>query len=88
MHIINHVSTEAYKQFLIAADYAIQLRKLLMGALSGALVDCISAGLPTIANESLAESMEAPQSVIRVNDHLSPFCLAETIYYNIKIIVI
>lgn len=82
VHIKSRVSATSYKQFLIAADYAIQLRNCF--SLSGALVDCISAGLPTIANEYLATSMEAPESVVRVNDQPTPLCLAEKVYHSFK----
>jgi glycosyltransferase involved in cell wall biosynthesis len=73
------VSGEKYRDFLLAADYAIQLRTHFFGGLSGALLDCISAGLPTVANEDLAEAMDGPDYVYRVPDRLSPVLIAERI---------
>jgi glycosyltransferase involved in cell wall biosynthesis len=71
------VSAHAYRDYLIAADCAIQLRTHCFGGLSGAVVDCISAGLPTVANQDLAEAMEGPEYVLRVPDHFTPPLIAE-----------
>lgn len=71
------VSDRAYRDFLLAADLAIQLRKHFFGGLSGALLDCIGAGLPTVANRDLAEAVEAPDFVLRVPDQLSATLIAE-----------
>jgi glycosyltransferase involved in cell wall biosynthesis len=57
-----------YRMYLQAADYAIQLRTLRSGQLSGGLIDCIAAGLPTVANADLADSVGGPDYVIRVSD--------------------
>jgi len=59
-----------YRDWLLAADYGIQLRKHRFGQLSGALVDCIAAGLPTVANVDLAAALDAPSTVARVGDDL------------------
>ena len=60
---------DAYQSFLAAADIGIQLRGHFFGGLSGALLDCIAAGLPTVANRDLAEAVETPDFVARVSDH-------------------
>ncbi len=70
---------QCYVDHLIASDAAIQLRTYFMGGLSGALNDCIAAGLPTVANDHLAESSLAPAFVRRVNDDLSPILIAEAL---------
>lgn len=62
---------DAYQSFLAAADIGIQLRGHFFGGLSGALLDCIAAGLPTVANRDLAEAVETPDFVARVSDHPS-----------------
>jgi glycosyltransferase involved in cell wall biosynthesis len=77
-----HVSTQwindqAYEQFLLAADFAIQLRTHGFGGLSGAVLDCIVAGIPTVVNDDLAQSMEAPEYLMRIPDHISPALIAE-----------
>jgi glycosyltransferase involved in cell wall biosynthesis len=81
-HVIftaEYVDDTTYSDFLLAADIAIQLRTHGFGGLSGALLDCIAAGLPTIANEDLALAMEAPAYVRRVPDQLSPVLIAEAV---------
>ena len=49
------------------------------GGLSGALIDCVSAGLPTVANEDLAAALDAPAYVARVSDRLDPGAVARAI---------
>ncbi len=65
--------TEAqYRDYLRAADLGLQLRNAGRGAISGALQDCIAAGLPTVANQDLAETLDAPTYITQINDHLNP----------------
>jgi glycosyltransferase involved in cell wall biosynthesis len=71
------VDDGTYDDYLIAADIGIQLRTYRMGGLSGALNDCIAAALPSIANDHLAEAMQAPDFVQRVPDGLSSLLIAE-----------
>jgi glycosyltransferase involved in cell wall biosynthesis len=71
------VSDRTYRDYLIAADYAIQLRSFGFGGLSGAVLDCISAGLPTICNEDLATAMDGPEYVLRVPDQYTAMEVAE-----------
>jgi glycosyltransferase involved in cell wall biosynthesis len=73
------VTEEVYQDYLAAADFGIQLRTHFYGGLSGSLLDCIAAGLPTVANADLAEALEGPEYILRVPDHLSPLLIAETI---------
>ncbi|WP_095198611.1 glycosyltransferase [Mesorhizobium carmichaelinearum] len=68
-----------YRDYLLAADAAIQLRTHRFGGLSGALLDCITVGLPTVTNEDLAMAMEAPTYVATVPDHPSPVLIAEAL---------
>jgi len=75
----DYVPNDLFQTYLAAADYGIQLRKFSLGALSGALLDCIACGLPTIANEALAEVMDSPAYVARVPDNPSPVLIAEAI---------
>ncbi|MBA3669038.1 MAG: glycosyltransferase [Sphingomonas sp.] len=71
------VDERTYQAYLAAADAAIQLRIYKFGGLSGAMLDGIAAGLPTIANAHLAEAMESPSYVKRIPDGLSPILAAE-----------
>lgn len=77
--ISKYVSEADYREYLMAADAAVQLRTHLLGGLSGALLDCITIGLPTVANQDLVESMEAPSYVFPVPDRLSPVLIAEAL---------
>jgi glycosyltransferase involved in cell wall biosynthesis len=71
------VPPERYRNFMIASDAAIQLRTYDFGQPSAGLVDCISAGLPTVAGCSLADACNAPSYVARIPDHTSALLLAE-----------
>ncbi|HTU55359.1 MAG TPA: glycosyltransferase [Acetobacteraceae bacterium] len=75
----DYVSEEIFRDFLLAADVGIQLRSFGFGSVSGALADCIAAGLPSVANEGLAEAIEAPSYVRRIPDRVSPVLLANAI---------
>lgn len=66
------VDEDDYRRHLQAADYGIQLRTVRTGAISGGLMDCIAAGLPTVANADLADAVDAPAYVMRVSDALVP----------------
>jgi len=68
-----------YRDYLLAADAAVQLRTHFFGGLSGALLDCIAVALPTVANEDLALAMEGPTYVSTVPDHPSPVLIAEAL---------
>jgi glycosyltransferase involved in cell wall biosynthesis len=70
---------EEYRDCLQAADYAIQLRTHRFGGLSGAVGDCIAAGLPTVVNDDLASAFDSPSYVLRVSDELDPREIANTL---------
>ncbi len=50
IHITGFVSAEEYRQYLAAADLAVQLRTNTRGETSRATLDCMSYGLPTVVN--------------------------------------
>ena len=78
--IVRNSRDEAiYRDWLVGADVGVQLRTYGLGGLSGALLDCIAAGLPTVANEHLATAIDAPEYVTRIPDALSAVRLAEAI---------
>jgi glycosyltransferase involved in cell wall biosynthesis len=80
VHFVSAYVAEAdFRNYLLAADVAVQLRTHLLGGLSGALLDCIAAGLPTVTNRDLAEAMEAPSYVFPVTDRPSPVLIAEAL---------
>jgi glycosyltransferase involved in cell wall biosynthesis len=71
------ISDQTYRDYVLAADFAIQLRTHGFGGLSGAMLDCIASGLPTVCTRDLAESMESPDYVLPVPDEISPLLIAE-----------
>jgi glycosyltransferase involved in cell wall biosynthesis len=74
------VRDQAYRDYLVGADLGIQLRTYGLGGLSGALMDCASAGLPTVTNLALAEAVGVPATYIRaIPDAISPILLAEAL---------
>jgi glycosyltransferase involved in cell wall biosynthesis len=73
------VPEETYRDWLAAADVGVQLRTYQFGGLSGALLDCMAAGLPTVATAHLAEAILAPAFVRAVPDAISAVLLAETV---------
>jgi glycosyltransferase involved in cell wall biosynthesis len=75
------VAEQVYRDYLLAADLAIQLRTYGLGGLSGAVLDCAAAGLPTVTNAALAAAVGVPTHYFRsIPDALSPVLLAEALY--------
>jgi glycosyltransferase involved in cell wall biosynthesis len=68
-----------YRGWLQAADVAVQLRTMTLGNISAALMDCVTAGLPTVASRDLADALDSPGYVSRVPDLFSPILVAEAI---------
>ena len=68
-----------YRSHVVAADAGVQLRSHFFGGLSGALMDCVASGLPTVANEDLAGAIEAPTYIARVPDRPSSAAVAEAL---------
>ncbi len=68
-----------YQQYLAAADAAVQLRSASRGETSGAVLDCLGAGIPLIVNAhgSMRELPEA--AVLRLADDCSPALIAEAL---------
>lgn len=75
----DYAPDDLYRKFLLAADCGIQLRKIGFGQGSGAVAECAMAGLPTVTNNGIAASIEAPDYIRRVPDILSPPLIAEQI---------
>ncbi len=72
-----YVDEAVYRDTLVGADVGIQLRTSGGGAVSGALADCVAAGLPSVASRTLAEAIDAPAYVRAVPDAPSPVLVAE-----------
>jgi glycosyltransferase involved in cell wall biosynthesis len=74
-----YVSEQIYRDYLIGADLAVQLRTYSLGGLSGAVLDCAAAGMPTVTNASLAAAVGVPNYFRNIPDNLSPQLLAEAL---------
>ncbi|GEO17255.1 glycosyltransferase [Microvirga aerophila] len=79
IRITGFVSPEVYRQYLLAADIAVQLRALSRGETSAAVFDCLAYGVPTIVNANGA-MVELPEgSVVMMPDTLSIDDLADAL---------
>jgi glycosyltransferase involved in cell wall biosynthesis len=67
-----YLCEDTYRAHLLAADAGLQLRRGGPGNISGALQDCIAAGLPSVASADLADNLDAPGYITRVADTLDP----------------
>lgn len=78
-------SEQRYRDYLAGADLGVQLRTYGLGSVSGALMDCVAAGLPTAANASLCAAIDVPAAYTRcIPDHISPLLLAEALAYLLE----
>lgn len=79
IRITGFVSPEVYRQYLMAADIAVQLRALSRGETSAAVFDCLAYGVPTIVNAN-GSMVELPEgSVVMLPDKLSTDELADAL---------
>ncbi|HQT74578.1 MAG TPA: glycosyltransferase [Acidiphilium sp.] len=74
-----YVSEQTYRDYLVGADLGVQLRTYGLGGLSGALLDCIATGLPSVTNASLGAAVGVPDYIRRIPDAISPLLLAEAL---------
>jgi glycosyltransferase involved in cell wall biosynthesis len=74
-----YVSEQQYRDYLAGADLGVQLRTYGLGGLSGGLLDCAAAGLPTVTNKSLGAAVGVPAYIRCIPDSLSPLLLAEAL---------
>jgi glycosyltransferase involved in cell wall biosynthesis len=68
-----------YRDYLAAADVAVQLRCAPPGTISGALADAIAAGLPCVAAATLVAAFDPPAYVTAVADDAPPDAIAAAI---------
>lgn len=78
-------SAELYNQFVIAADAAIQLRSFGLGGLSGAVMDCIAAGLPHVTTAEIKRMTHAPDYCVPVSQQFTPTEIASAITQALNI---
>jgi glycosyltransferase involved in cell wall biosynthesis len=79
IRITGFAPAEVYKQYLQAADAAVQLRAFSRGETSAAVLDCMAHAVPTIANAN-GSMAELPQdTVLLLPDEFSTSDLADAI---------
>lgn len=79
IRITGYASPALYRRHLAAADAAVQLRAGSRGESSGAFLDCLSFGLPTIVNAH-GSSAEVPQEAcLRLEDAFSQEALRQAL---------
>ena len=70
------VPEATYRDYLAAADCAVQLRRAPSGSISGALMDAIASGLPCVASATLTDAIMPPSYVCPVPDDAAPEAVA------------
>jgi glycosyltransferase involved in cell wall biosynthesis len=79
VELTGYLERERYSQLLEDAAIAVQLRSVATGEASGAIADCLAAGLPTIVSD-LGWAAELPAgAVVRVPVAAEPALIAERI---------
>lgn len=68
IRIAGWLDDSAYRQYLQAADVGVQLRTNAHGESSGAVLDCLNYGLPTIVNANGSMAEFPPDAVWRLPD--------------------
>lgn len=79
VHITGWVPEDLYRQYLQAADFAIQLRSNSRGESSGAVLDCQNFALPVIVNAHGSLADLPSDTVLRISDDFSDLELSEAI---------
>lgn len=79
IRITGFASPDQYKQYLAAADVAVQLRTSSQGETSAAVLDCMNHGLPVIVNAHGSMAELDPQAVWMLPDEFSNAELIEAL---------
>ena len=77
--ITGWADTEVFRQYLAAADMAVQLRAQSRGETSAAILDCMNYGLPTIANANGSLADLPAETVWMLPDEFNDSQLAEAL---------
>jgi len=79
IRITGWLNTNVYRQYLAAADVAVQLRTLSRGETSAAVLDCMNYGLPTIINAHGSMNELPDEGVWKLTDEFSKTELKEAL---------
>ncbi|AGB47340.1 glycosyltransferase [Mesorhizobium australicum WSM2073] len=77
--ITGWTNRETYRDYLAAADMAVQLRGNSRGETSAAILDCLAAGLPTIVNANGSAAELDDRAVRKLKDGFGPIELSEAL---------
>ncbi|TPJ55412.1 glycosyltransferase [Mesorhizobium sp. B2-1-5] len=77
--ITGWTNRETYRDYLAAADMAVQLRGNSRGETSAAILDCLAAGLPTIVNANGSAAELDDRAVRKVKDRFGQIELSEAL---------
>lgn len=69
--ITGWASQELYREYLLAADIAVQLRSSSRGETSGTVLDCMAWGVPTVINQNGSMAEFDSQAVVKLKDEFS-----------------
>lgn len=77
--ITGWASQETYRDYLAAADIAVQLRGISRGETSASVLDCMAAGLPTVVNANGSMAELPSDCVLMISDEFSDEELLEAL---------
>jgi glycosyltransferase involved in cell wall biosynthesis len=75
----DHVDAATYRAWLAAADVAVQLRTDSRGETSGAILDCMAAGVATVINDHGSAAELPADAVVRLPADFTNVMLAESL---------
>ena len=79
IRITGRLDLKVFKQYLAAADLAVQLRTVSCGKTSGAVLDCMNYGIPTIVNANCSMTDLDDDAVYKLSDEFSDGQLTEAL---------
>ncbi|MES2142200.1 MAG: FkbM family methyltransferase [Pseudomonadota bacterium] len=88
VHFANFVKEDFMKNYLLATDIAVQLRTDSRGETSASILNCLSHGIPTIANNHGSIREISDQAMLKLNDKFTDEELSKAIhnlYKNINL---
>lgn len=79
IEVTGYADPATYEYYLAATDVAVQLRRQTRGETSGALLDCMAAGLPVIVNAHGTSAEVSTDAVLRLSETFTTQELADAI---------
>lgn len=79
MRITGYTSADAYQDYLLAADVAVQLRAHSRGESSATVLDCLARGIPTVLNAHGSAAEVPADVVVRLPDQVTATQIAQAL---------